>query len=172
MDDIHKAILAHNQKHFHQADNTPFAGGTQYSDIIGYTGMSQGAQDVVDGTFLEKYRNDLNDILPETEQVICELAMSEEIQVLGKKIECKISEDDFITGFKCWKESTSTSPSGHHLGNYKAIVNDPDLKKQSPEDTHLCKRETNFSSSCQTSEYTSTTWICTKMLVQFSDCHD
>lgn len=95
MDDIHKAILAHNQKHFHQADNTPFAGGTQYSDIIGYTGMSQGAQDVVDGTFLEKYGNDLNDILPETEQVICELAMSEEIQVLGKKIECKISEDDY-----------------------------------------------------------------------------
>jgi hypothetical protein len=25
-----------------------------------------------------------------------------------------------------WKESTSTSPSGCHLGHYKAMINDPD----------------------------------------------
>jgi hypothetical protein len=67
---------------------------------------------VVDGTFLEKYGDDLGNILPETEQVIKELAMPEEIKVLGKKINCKISEEDFLSGIKGWKESTSTSPSG------------------------------------------------------------
>jgi hypothetical protein len=67
--------------------------------------------------------------------------MPEEIKVLGKQIETEISEADFISGFKDWKESTSTSPSGRHLGHYKAIVNDPDLKKQDPEKSHLRERK-------------------------------
>jgi hypothetical protein len=49
------------------------------------------------------------------EQVIQELSMLEEIKVVGKKIETEISEADFISGFKGWKESMSTSPSGQHL---------------------------------------------------------
>jgi hypothetical protein len=127
VDDIHKALLERNRKHFHQADETPFAGGAENSvpyDLLGYTGMSKAAREVVDGSFLDKYGDELGHILPETEQVIKELAMPEEIRVLGKKIECEISEEDFISGIKCWKESTSTSPSGRHLGHYKAIVND------------------------------------------------
>jgi hypothetical protein len=67
--------------------------------------------------------------------------MPEEIKVLGKKINCEISEEDFHLGIKGWKESTST---GHHLGHYKAIVTDPDLKKQDPEKSHLHERETHF----------------------------
>jgi hypothetical protein len=95
--------------------------------------MSKAAREVVDGSFLDKDGDELGHILPETEQVIKEVAMPEEIRVLGKKIECEISKEDFISGIKCWKESTLTSPSGCHLGHYKAIVNDPDLKKQDPE---------------------------------------
>jgi hypothetical protein len=73
VDDIHKTILEQNQGHFHQADDTPFSGGTENMvlyDLIGYTGMSQAAKDVVDGTFMMKYGDELGDILPETEQVI------------------------------------------------------------------------------------------------------
>jgi hypothetical protein len=93
---------------------------------------------------MEKY-GDKCDLLPETEQVIRELAMPEEIKVLGKKIHSKISDDDFIDGFKKWKESTSTSPSGRHLlGHYKVIVTDPDLQWQTPEKSHLRVWETNF----------------------------
>ena len=33
-----------------------------------------------------------------------------------------ISEDEFIGKLKVWRESTSTSPSGLHLGHYKALV--------------------------------------------------
>jgi hypothetical protein len=106
--------------------------------------MSQAAMDVVEDTFLEKYDNELKDLLPETEQLIKELSMQEEIKVLGKKIDCKITEEDFISEFKAWKESTSTSPSGRHLGHYKAIVYDPDLKKQDPETHHLRECKTNF----------------------------
>ena len=146
VDDIHKAILERNRKHFHQADDTPFGGGEENTvlyDLIGYTGMSAAAKDIVDDTFMEKHGGDI-EMLPETEQVIREMAMPEDIKVLGKKIDCEISEADFISGFKGWRESTSTSPSGRHLGHYKAIVTDPDLKLQKPEDLHLRERETNF----------------------------
>jgi hypothetical protein len=63
--------------------------------------------------------------------------MPEEIKVLGKKFDYEISEEDFISGFEGWKESTSTSPSGQHLGHYNAITTDPDLKQQGPEKAHL-----------------------------------
>jgi hypothetical protein len=115
VDDIHKVILEWNKKYFHQADKTPFAGGTENTvlyDLIRYTGMSKATKEVVDGPFLQKYGDNLGDILPEMEQVIQELSMPEKIKVLGKKIETEISEEDFMSGFKGWKESTSTSPSG------------------------------------------------------------
>jgi hypothetical protein len=105
--------------------------------------MSAAAMDIVDRTFMEKHGGDI-EMLPETEQVIREMAMPKEMKVLGKKINCEISDVDFILGFKGWRESTSTSPSGHHLGHYKAIVSDPDLKLQKPKDLHLRERETNF----------------------------
>jgi hypothetical protein len=92
---------------------------------------------------MEKHGGNI-DMLPETEQVIQGMAMPEEIKVLGKKIDCEISDADFILGFKGWRESTSTSPSGHHLGHYKAIVTNPDLKLQKPKDLHLQEHETNF----------------------------
>jgi hypothetical protein len=150
VDKIHKAILEWNKNHFHQADETPFAGGAENTvlyDLLGYTGMSKVAKDVVEGTFLEKYGDKLGDILPETEQVICEWAMPEEIKVLRKTINCKILEEDFISGFKGWKENASTSPPGQHLGHYKAIVTDPDLKKEDPDKSHLREQQTNFVSA-------------------------
>ncbi|KAI2497153.1 hypothetical protein MHU86_17356 [Fragilaria crotonensis] len=45
------------------------------------------------------------------------------------EIPTDISEDDVLRGFKAWKERTSTSPSGRHLGHYKAIIQHPVLLK-------------------------------------------
>jgi hypothetical protein len=97
-------------------------------NTIGYTGMNQAAKDMVEGTFLEKHGEKLKDILPETEQLIKELSMPEEIKVLGKKTDYQITEETFISGFKKWKEITLMSPSRCHLGYYKAIVTNPDIK--------------------------------------------
>ena len=130
--DIHKAILERNKQHFHQATDTPFGGSPMDSmlfDLVSYSGMNTAAKEIVEGTFLATYGNNL-ELLPETEQLIKELAMPEEIKVLGKKISYKVTEADFISGFKGWKECTSTSPLGHHLGHYKAMINDPDRKKK------------------------------------------
>jgi hypothetical protein len=145
-------------------DETPFAGGAENTILyylIGYMGMSQAAKDVVKGTFLERHGNELKNLLPDTEQLIKEMAMPEEIK--GKKISCEISEDNFISGFRKWKESTSTSPSGWHLGHYKAIVYNPDLKKQEPEKQHLCGK---------TYQCTSSLWVCTKTMVHVNYDYD
>ena len=142
VNDIHKAILEQNKKYFLQATDTPFGGSPNDSvlfDLVGYSGMNAAAKEIVEDTFLETHSDNL-EILPETEQLIKELAMPEEIKVLGKKISYKVTEADFISGFKGWKECTSTSPLGHHLGHYKAMINDPDRKKK-PE---LCDREIDF----------------------------
>jgi hypothetical protein len=79
------------------------------------------AKAIVDGNFLEQY-GDSVDMLPETTHLIMELAMPDEIWQLGK-INHEVSTEDFYHGFQHWKESTSTSPSGRHLGHYKAIIN-------------------------------------------------
>jgi hypothetical protein len=42
-------------------------------------------------------------------------------------IKSTLSEEDIIRGITRWKESTSTSPSGRHLGHYKAIIQEPIL---------------------------------------------
>lgn len=38
-----------------------------------------------------------------------------------------IAEDEFIASYKVAKESTSSSPSGWHVGHYKAVLSDPQL---------------------------------------------
>jgi len=122
-DDIHKALLKRNKNHFWKAADTPFGSGELY-DLVGFTGLNKAADAIVDGTFMEEYGADMN-LLPEMEQLIAQLAMPKMIKNLEEDIPSKVREGDYIDGFKKWTESTSTSPSGHHLGHYKAIVNDP-----------------------------------------------
>jgi hypothetical protein len=81
------------------------------------------AADIINGSFLNKH--ELPDLLPATRQMIMELAMPDQIKCLKGPISADmITEADFIFGFKKWKERTSTSPSGQHLGHYKAIIHD------------------------------------------------
>ena len=42
-------------------------------------------------------------------------------------INIDITKKDFHQIFSKWKESTTTSPSGRHLGHYKAILETPEL---------------------------------------------
>jgi hypothetical protein len=79
---IHKAILEQNQQHFHQADDPPFAGGAEDTilyDLLGYTDISKAVKDIMESKFMEKH-GDKCELLPETEQLIRELAMPEEIK--------------------------------------------------------------------------------------------
>ncbi len=135
-------------KPFHQVDDTPFAGdaaNTILYNIIGYTDMSKGAWDVVDGNFLEKYGHNLDGLLPETEQVICELAMPEEIKVLHKKMNVRSQRMTLSQDSSAGKRV----PQPPHQDAIWDVTrplsaNDPDLKKESPGNAYLCKLEMNF----------------------------
>jgi hypothetical protein len=41
------------------------------------------------------------------------------------KIDTEITFEEFIEGFSKWKEKTTTSPSGRHVGHYKLLNNLP-----------------------------------------------
>jgi len=101
---------------------------------VGFSGLTEGATAIVEGEFMAKY-GDL-DLLPETKQLIAEMAMPEVFKSDPKnRVSVKIEHQDFVDGFKKWKERTSTSPSGRHLGHYKAIIKDTeDCEKSSRKD--------------------------------------
>jgi hypothetical protein len=44
----------------------------------------------------------------------------------------RISLGDFVSAIKAWKECTSTSPSGRHLGHYKLLVKNMENKHAMP----------------------------------------
>jgi hypothetical protein len=44
-------------------------------------------------------------------------------------ISMTITPEQFVSTVKAWKESTSTSPSGRHLGHYGTAILDDDVAK-------------------------------------------
>lgn len=100
------------------------------------------------------------DLLPETEQLIIKLAMLEEI-CMAKRI---LKVIPITSGFKKWKESTLTLPSGWHLGHYNAIVND--LEKEN--------RDLNLTESFATVTSISLWfgWLHSWKVAQVHDSHD
>jgi hypothetical protein len=45
----------------------------------------------------------------------------------SKPVEALINEEDVTATYRVAKESTSSSPSGRHIGHYKAAIKDPTL---------------------------------------------
>jgi hypothetical protein len=68
-------------------------------------------------TVMSSYR------LPETQRILSTLA-SEYPTIAGSTI---ITPEEFSSSYKVAKENTSSSPSGRHIGHYKAILKDQTL---------------------------------------------
>ncbi len=116
-DNLEKAILMHCHQHFQQARQTPFGHGA-LARAIGTDGLTALSDRILEGTFFE--RSDYN-LFPEIRVFIKELAMPDIIKT-QKDIHCSISLEQYKRAIKNWRESTSTSPSGRHLGMYKALL--------------------------------------------------
>jgi Reverse transcriptase (RNA-dependent DNA polymerase) len=99
-DDIAHHMTQHNKKHFSQAKGCPFSDKT-----------------------LEDIRNPWSTILNDPNLPPLEKQFIHLLRNLDKpKIEQEITLDDWKKKYKSWKESTSTSPSGMHLGHYKSLL--------------------------------------------------
>jgi hypothetical protein len=113
---INSELLLYNREWFRQAKSTPFGEGDLFR-LLDYDGLTAEADSIISGECIE-YMG---------------IPMSRELRVFLE--ECKrpstvrtissvISFDDFRKTVRTWKESTSNSPSGRHLGHYKVALLD------------------------------------------------
>ena len=115
--DVPSDILAHlqqrNRSHFGQAQGTPFTVPPLMTHL-GYCG---------DGPFSNQVLRGEYDSSALDENVQLLLSHLEHVQEM---LQCPsrptITESEFIGKLKVWTESTTTSPSGLHLGHYKSLI--------------------------------------------------
>ena len=107
--DVETAILQRNRRHFNQCSGTPFTVGPLRA--LNWAADSKLADEILNGTTRMEQITDNPRLL----HVLQTCKQS------GKEISDHISTEDLRQLFKTWRESTTTSPSGRHLGIYKAI---------------------------------------------------
>ena len=112
--EIENLLIARNIAHFGQAQGSPFT-TSPIVDKIGYKGTNNFSAKIIRG----------DDISPELHNMTGGLKEIIKILNIGKhtpKFSINIDQEEFMSGFRKWREETATSPSGRHLGHYKALL--------------------------------------------------
>jgi len=120
--DIATSICEANAKQYHQAHNTPFAS----EPLLSYFGLNAekaGSSDLLRG--IMPPQNILEKMLPETRAIIQTIADLP----AGPSIDTEITTEKFQQLYKIIPEKTASSPSGRHVGHYKAIAQSEDLSE-------------------------------------------
>lgn len=131
--DILRLLQERNRKHFGQAQGTPFT-TPPLSEQLGYSSAdSPFAEQILRGQY------DLDDFTPSVAQLLSHLRQTEEMASHPNRP--TISMEEFEGKIKSWRESTTTSPSGLHLGHYKALFAHHSLSHQKPEDYHRIEQK-------------------------------
>ena len=116
--DIEEHLLTFNRESFRAAAESPCGHGVIH-DALTFTSLTPEAEALLQGEVPEEWFGD--------RQLLREFLASFRIpeSVLATDpISQVITADDIVKGFKSWKETTTTSPSGRHLGHYKALIQD------------------------------------------------
>jgi hypothetical protein len=103
-------LLLQNRLHFGQAHGTPFTKPSLLHKI-NWMASTETAKLILHGDFDSSELMDLQALL-------LHHCQHQDATVLPSLI----TAAEFISKFKCWNKATSTSPSGMHLGHYKALV--------------------------------------------------
>jgi Reverse transcriptase (RNA-dependent DNA polymerase) len=110
---IEEKLLERNTTHFEQAKDTPFA-QPNLLNLYGYRGVNQNAKDLIEKNLVPEEIKQENKYV---QQFVKKLGDGKLID-----IDEEISFDEFKTALDKWRERTTTSPSGRHLGHYKLII--------------------------------------------------
>jgi hypothetical protein len=108
-----KKLQHRNRVHFGQAQGSPFM-VPPLSEDLNLDGATSSADMILEGTY------DSSRFAEITWLVISQLRESK--YAICAPLTTKISDTEYINKIKHWKESTSASPSGMHLGHYHAMV--------------------------------------------------
>jgi exonuclease III len=115
--DVPSEIVDHlqrrNRKHFGQAHGSPFT-VPPLSDYLGFQGVGPNADTVLKGQYDSTEFDDNVRLLLQHLQITQEMQEEESYPT--------ITEKEFRGKLQTWRESTSTSPSGLHLGHWKALI--------------------------------------------------
>ncbi len=115
--DVPTDILYHlrerNRRHFGQAHGTPFTQPPLSTDLE-FTGLGDASTSMLAGTY--RYQGTDENI----SLLIDHLKQTADIAAMD--LSTTISEKKYKGKLKVWRESTATSPSGLHLGHYKAMI--------------------------------------------------
>ena len=114
---LEKAILMYNHQHFQQSKNTPFGSGNLAS-LVGSSGLTEASSSILDGSF-KMPAGSSNSAL---NQFLVDLAIPHSLRE-AEEINTELTIEEYTKAILKWRESTSTSPSGRHLGIYRATVN-------------------------------------------------
>ncbi len=116
-EDIARHTCAANSRQYHQAANTPFA-TSPLAEYLGPDSTAEGAHRLLQGQLPPN--SILDQLQPETITMLRQMALHRHLP--PKNIDIHISPEAFISCYKAVRESTSSSPSGRHVGHYKAAI--------------------------------------------------
>jgi exonuclease III len=117
-----------NREHFGQAHGTPFTIPPLY-DELGFCGDGPASMSMLDGSY------DASQLESNVALLIQHLKQTDEMAAI--ETHPTITADEYISKLKIWTESTSTSPSGLHLGHYKALISRHQYSDIDPDDAEL-----------------------------------
>jgi hypothetical protein len=109
--EMERILHLHFRNHFNQATGTPFTVGV-LRETFGYGGHNTNTQYLLDG----KLQLSEDVISTEMKWLLSNFRRSR------PPISAQFPAQDIQSGFLKWRESTSTSPSGKHLGIYRSII--------------------------------------------------
>jgi hypothetical protein len=118
---LFNTLITQHIKHFSQAKDTPFVTGNlgQYLHPFEQKHFSES---ILKGT-VNLAHLPLNDSIHACINEMCFPLGEDGID----PVDDTISAENFLAGFKQLSEDLSSSPSGRHLGHYKAALDDPEL---------------------------------------------
>jgi hypothetical protein len=111
--EVQEALQHRNQIHFGQAHGT-FPTTPQFTDHIDWMASTISADMILNG---ETPFEDVN--IPEiARELLASFAHSSPLDAVSDEV----TLDEWTGKMKSWKETTSTSPSGMHLGHHKTLI--------------------------------------------------
>ena len=119
--EIESYLLGYNKASFRAAADSPCGHGVVH-DSITFSSLSASSSDLLRGMIPPTWHGD--DL--HFREFLASFTIPPQVQDAGP-LSSSISAEDIRRGFQSWRESTSTSPSGRHLGHYKALIQHPVL---------------------------------------------